>query len=64
MTKQDYELIASTVWDARRVAKQAGKYTPEAKAVIDDLVGVMVAEFKRRNPNFRADLFVKACELS
>ncbi len=64
MTKQDYELIAATIWDARRVAKNAGKYTEEAKAAIDDMVGVMSAEFKRRNPNFRSDLFIKATQLS
>lgn len=63
MTKQDYELIASTIWDARNVAKRAGKYTEEAKAAIDDLVGVMCAEFKRRNPNFRTDMFVKATQI-
>lgn len=63
MTKQDYELIASTIWDARNVAKRAGKYTEDAKAVIDDLVGVMCAEFKRRNPNFRTDKFITASDL-
>lgn len=59
MTKQDYELLASTIKNLRRFEDVYVSYDH----VFNVLTRSLATEFAQRNPRFDEDIFLKACGL-
>lgn len=57
-SKQDYELIASVIKDARETMTD-----PQTVVVLAHVAGRLAATFQADNPAFDLDSYVKACGL-